>query len=382
MRVEPTAPAEVLAAVRAPLEGAGAERADAPLLQPLNLLLDLAGEAMRARLFVVQAEGGTESCLRPDFTVAIARQHIESGRADGRYYYQGAAFRASTAADRPEEFVQVGLEGFSPASSEDGGGPTEAADAEIAVLAWQAAAAGGRDDLSLWLGDVALFGAFVESLELPESLAARLKRVAGRPRLLWNELSRVGEAPTNGGGGTLAGLLAGLSEGQAAALLEEVWALAGVEPVGGRGPAEIAARLVRKAEAAQAPALTGAQSAAIRAFMAIDDAPAAAFADVRGLAGGNDAALKAALAGWETRLAGISRTVPAERMRFTPALGHAFDYYDGLTFEVRSAALGEDRPIASGGRYDGLLARLGGPAKARAVGCVVRPWRAWSEGDA
>ena len=69
----------------------------------LNLLLDLAGEAMRARLFVVQSEGGTESCLRPDFTVPIARRHLESGRTAGRYSYNGTAFRASTAQDRPED---------------------------------------------------------------------------------------------------------------------------------------------------------------------------------------------------------------------------------------------------------------------------------------
>jgi len=375
MRVEPAVPAEALAAIRARLESSGAERADAPLLQPLNLLLDLAGEAMRARLFVVQAEGGTESCLRPDFTVAIARQHLESARAAGLYWYQGAAFRASSGSDRPEEFVQLGLEMFSP-----GGGRVEAADAEIAGLAWRAAEAGGRKDLSLWLGDVALFGAFVESLDLPETLGSRLKRVAGRPRLLWAELSRVGE--TAASGGTLAGLLAGLSEAQAAALLEEVWALAGVEPVGGRGPAEIAARLVRKAEAANAPALTEAQSDAIRAFMAINDTPAYAFARMRDLAGTNDGALKTALAGWDARLLELTRIAPADRLRFAPALGHAFDYYDGLTFEVRSEALGPDRAVAVGGRYDGLLTRLGGAGDARAVGCMVRPWRAWTGGEA
>ncbi|WP_296600573.1 ATP phosphoribosyltransferase regulatory subunit [Phenylobacterium sp.] len=375
MRIEPTVPADVLAAIRAPLEASGAEQADAPLLQPLNLLLELAGEAMRARLFVVQAEGGAESCLRPDFTAAIARQHIEGGRAAGLYWYQGAAFRSAGGEDRPEEFVQLGLEMFSP-----GGGAVEAADAEIAALAWRAAEAGGRKDLSLWLGDVALFGAFVESLDLPETLAGRLKRVAGRPRLLWAELSRTGE--TTAAGGALAGLLAGLSEAQAAALLEEVWALAGVEPVGGRGPAEIAARLVRKAEAAEAPALTEAQADAIRAFMAIDDSPPYAFARMREVSGANDGALKAALAGWDARLLELGRTTPAERVRFTPALGHAFDYYDGLTFEVRSDALGPERPVAVGGRYDSLLPRLGGQSEARAVGCMVRPWRAWTGGEA
>lgn len=375
MRIEPPVPAEALAAIRAPLEAAGAKRAEAPLLQPLNLLLDLAGEAMRARLFVVQSEGEAESCLRPDFTVAIARQHIDGGQAEGRYIYEGAAFRASPGGARPEEFVQVGLELFAPE------GPTEAADAEITGLAWRAAAAGGRSDLSLWLGDVALFSAFVDTLDLPETLAARLKRVAGRPRLLWAELSRVDEAP-DAAGGALADLLSGLSETQGVALLEEVWTLAGIEPVGGRGPAEIAARLIRKAESARAPALTEAQSAAIRAFMAIDDAPSAAFARMRELAGTKAEGLATALAGWDQRLSALADVVPAEALRFTPALGHAFDYYDGVTFEVRSAALGADRPVAVGGRYDGLLTRLGGAQGAGAVGCMVRPWRSYAGGEA
>ncbi|MGA0605609.1 ATP phosphoribosyltransferase regulatory subunit [Phenylobacterium sp. VNQ135] len=375
MRVEPPVPEAALAAIRQPLEAAGATRADAPLLQPLNLLLDLAGEAMRARLFVVQAEGGAEACLRPDFTVAIARQHIEAGGGEGRYAYEGTAFRASSGAERPEEFLQVGLELFSPA-----GEATEAADAEIAGLAWRSAVAGGRSDLTLRLGDVGLFGPFIESLSLADALAARLKRVAGRPRLLQAELARVGEAaPAQGG--TLAGILSGLSEAQAGALLEEVWSLAGVEPVGGRGPAEIAARLVRKAEAASAPALTEEQAAAIRAFMAIDDAPDAALARVGELAGRKDQALKAALAAWARRLEALAKVADPHRMSFAPALGHAFDYYDGLTFEVVSDALGADRPVAVGGRYDGLLGRLGG-GEGRAVGCMVRPWRAWSEGEA
>jgi ATP phosphoribosyltransferase regulatory subunit len=375
VRVEPPVPAEALAAIRGALAAAGATPVDAPILQPLNLLLDLAGEAMRARLFVVQAEGGEEACLRPDFTVAVARQHIESGAAAGRYVYEGPAFRSAPEGERPEEFVQLGVELFAP-----GRGATLDADAEIANLAWRAAVAGGRSDLTLWLGDVGLFAAFIESLGLPEALAARLKRIAGRPRLLNAELARAGEAVAATGGGQLAAMLSGLSESQAAAMLEEVWALAGVEPVGGRGPGEIAARLVRRAEAAQAPALTESQAAAIRAFMAISEAPAVGLEQVRTLTN-KSKGLDAALADWERRLAKLAE-IPAERMRFSPALGHAFDYYDGLTLEVRSEALGADRPIASGGRYDGLLARLGGTADARAVGCVVRPWRAFSGGEA
>lgn len=375
MRIEPPVPADALGAIREPL-AAGAAAVDAPILQPLGLLLDLAGEEMRARLFVVQAEGGAELCLRPDFTVAVATRHIE-GRADaGRYFYEGPAFRAALG-DDPEEFVQMGVELFAPAGS-----PVEAADAEVAGLAWQAAEAGGRTDLSLWLGDVALFAAFIESLGLAAPLAARLKRVAGRPRLLAAELARAGQGTAEGSPQSqLAALLAGRSEAETATLLEEVWALAGIEPVGGRRPAEIAARLVRRAEAASGPALGEAEARAVAAFMAISDAPAAALPAVRSLAGKSAPALDAALDGWLVRLEALAETVPMDEVRFAPALGHAFDYYDGLTFEVRSEALGAGRPVAVGGRYDGLLARLGGGAS-RAVGGMVRPWRAFAGGEA
>jgi len=376
VRTEPPVPADTLGAIRAALTP-GAEPVDAPILQPLGLLLDLAGEAMRARLFVVQAEGGAELCLRPDFTLAVARRHLDAGAAAGRYFYEGRAFRASPDTDRPAEFVQMGVELFAPVSAD-----VVDADAEIAGLAWRGAAAGGRTDLSLWLGDVGLFAAFVDSLSLPRTLAARLKRVAARPRLLQAELARAGHpAAPAANESQLTALLAGRSEAETAALLEEVWALAGIEPVGGRGPAEIAARLVRRAEASTAPALSLPQAQAIGAFMAISEPAATGLATVRGLAGAKAKMLDAGLAAWDARLAALTRTIPSDRLRFAPALGHAFDYYDGLTFEVRSEALGADRPVAVGGRYDGLLARLGG-GPGRAIGCMVRPWRAFAGGAA
>lgn len=378
MRAEPSLSAEALAAFRAVLAN-GAAPIDCPILQPLSLLLDVAGEAMRARLFIVQAEGGVESCLRPDFTVAVARAHLESGATAGRYFYEGHVFRASQGPDWPEEFLQMGVESFAA----DGGDAADLADADadIAALAWRAAATGGRGDLSLWLGDIGLFAAFVDSLGLPGVLAGRLKRVAGRPRLLQAELART-EPRGEPASGQLAALLAELSEAEAAGLLEEIWALAGVEPVGGRRPAEIAARLVRRAEAAAAPALSLEAAQAIGEFMAISDTPQAAIGRIRALAGRKARAIELALGGWERRLAKLAGVVPAAAMRFAPALGHAFDYYDGLTFEVRSQALGPQRPVAVGGRYDGLLGRLGARNRGQAVGCMVRPWRALAGGEA
>ncbi len=379
MRIEPPIPPDVLAAVRAPFAELGAEPIDPPVAQPLGLILDLSGEAMRERLILVQADGGAEAALRPDFTIPAARLHIDSGHAGGRYFYEGKAFRASPRGrEAYEEFLQIGLEAF-----ETGAAPE--ADAEIAGLAWRAAAAGGRTDLTLELGDVALFGAFVDTLKLAEPLAARIKRAFASPRRLREALQRAETAPAPGpaapAGDRLSALLAGLPEAEAAAVLQDLWALAGIEPAGGRSAAEIVHRLAERAAVARAPDLTPEQASLIGKFLAIAERPATALEAVARLAGPGGAKLDAALKGWSRRLAALKdEGAPEAAMRLTTAFGRDFGYYDGVLFEVRSAALGDHRPVAAGGRYDSLFARLGASLACGAVGCMVRPGRAWREG--
>ena len=375
MQLEPTVPPKALAAIRAPFAALGATAIDAPVIQPLNQLLDLAGEAMRARLFIVQGEGGAEACLRPDFTIPVARAHGASGAASGRYVYEGKAFRvAPKGTDRAEEFLQIGIEAF---EARDPVG----ADIEVATVAWQAGLAGGRTDLSMRLGDVALFSAFIGAMALPEALAARLDRAFTRPRVLRAELARAqaGEQAPRAGD-RLAGLLAGLPEAEASAVLEEFWGLAGIQPVGGRSAAEIVHRLSERAEAASAPRLSAAQADLITRFLAIDDQPQRALDQVAALALEGGAALDVPLRAWQARLDGLMAAgIAPERMSLSTAFGRAFGYYDGVLFEVTSAALGAEHPVAGGGRYDALLARLGAGVdpSVGAVGCMVRPWRAY-----
>ena len=374
MRLEAPIPGDILAAIQAPFRDTPAETLDAPLLQPLGLLLDLAGETLRERLFVVLGDV-PETCLRPDFTVPAVRAHIASGRPSGRYFYSGHAFRvAPRGAQRAEEFPQMGVEAFEP-------GDPAAADAEMAALAWHASAAGGRDDLTLLMGDVGLFGAFIEALDLAPPLAARLKRAFSTPRRLWMEFERGASAAPTGdaSGGRLAALLSGLSEEAATGVLEEIWAMAGIEPVGGRSPAEIVHRLAERAALAAAPRLTPAQADLARRFLALAGDPREALPAVVRLVGGTTPLLDAAREAWERRLSALaSAGVPGDRIRFSAAFGRAFGYYDGVLFEIRSAALGEDQAVAAWGRYDGLPGRLGATLRTGAVGCMVRPGRAWA----
>ena len=377
MRVEPAIPAQVLAAVRAPFLEMDAAAIDPPVAQPLGLILDLSGEAMRERLILVQSEGGGEAALRPDFTIPAARLHIESGKAGGRYFYEGKAFRASPRGrEAYEEFLQLGLEAF-----ETGAAPE--ADAEIAGLAWRAASAGGRSDLTLHLGDVSLFAAFVDTLRLVEPLAARIKRAFASPRRLREVLDHAGNGrgpkpPV--AGERLSALISHLPEAEAAAVLQDLWALAGIEPAGGRSAAEIVHRLADRAAVARAPELSVDQAALISRFLAISDAPAAALEAVARLAGPGGAKLEAALDRWARRLDALEADVPETAVHLSTAFGRDFGYYDGVLFEVRSAALGDARPLAAGGRYDSLFSRLGANLACGAVGCMVRPGRAWKEG--
>lgn len=372
MRLEPSVPPAVLSAIRAPFAALGAPFVDAPVMLPLALLLDLAGEAMRGRLFLVQGDG-EEACLRPDFTIPIVRAHIAAAGGDGRYLYEGKAFRvAPRGSGRAEEFLQIGLEAF-------GGGREPRADAEVAGLAWRAAAAGGRDDLRMILGDVALYCDFIDAIGLAPALAARLKRAFARPGALADELARA-QAPETASrqGDRLAELLAGLPEAEATAVLQDLWSIAGIQPVGGRSPGEIAHRLVQRGEASRAPRLTAAQADLIHGFLGLGGAPRRALDAIADLARRGRLALDVALAAWTARLdALVAEGAPEDRLVFQASFGRAFSYYDGFLFEVRSPALGDEAPVAAGGRYDSLPARLGA-AVSGAVGCAVRPARAWA----
>jgi ATP phosphoribosyltransferase regulatory subunit len=376
--LEPSIPRQALEAIRAPFlapdsNNIRAEAIDTPVMQPLALLLDLAGEAMRARLFVVQADGIDEACLRPDFTIPVASAHIASGREQGRYVYEGKAFQvAPPGSNRAEEFVQVGLESLGEPGA-------RSADAEALVLAWRASAAGGRKDLRATLGDIGLFAGFVDGLGLDPTTAARLKRAFLRPGKMAAELERAQSADEGAReGDRVAELLAGLPEPQAAAALEELWTLAGIEPVGGRSATEIVHRLAGRAKSRAAPRLTAAQARLITQFLAIEGRPAIALAQAEALARPAGVNLDALWSDWAERIALLSGAgVPASALTLATSFGRPFGYYDGFLFDVWSEALGADEPVAAGGRYDSLLARMGGTGTS-AVGAMVRPARAWS----
>ena len=64
--------------------------------------------------------------------------------------------------------------------------------------------------------------------------------------------------------------------------------------------------------------------------------------------------------------------------------GRNVDYYTGFVFDVVTSNLGEDSPVAGGGRYDNLMRSVGATVNVPAVGAMIHTERllAAVQGDA
>ena len=58
-------------------------------------------------------------------------------------------------------------------------------------------------------------------------------------------------------------------------------------------------------------------------------------------------------------------------IRYKTAFGRRLDYYTGFVFEVHAPGKNSTKPLAGGGRYDGLLTVLGSKHKTPAIGFAV-----------
>jgi ATP phosphoribosyltransferase regulatory subunit len=346
-------------------ERSGYARACPGILQPAEPFLDLSGEDIRGRMFLTAGRAGEELCLRPDFTIPVSRDYLAS-RAAGRpqgYCYLGPVFR-----DRgslPGEFLQAGIESF--------GRPDIAtADAETLALGLAATAHFGRTAPDIRMGDVGLFAALVQALDLAPAWKRRLVKDFNRKDSLAQDLDRLTLASANGKPeyqGVLAAL-AGSDPKAAHALVTDLLSIAGITTVGGRSVGEIADRFLEQSALGASAALPRDSRTLVERFLSISGNPEEAALAMRRLATEGRLALSPALDLFESRNAELAkRGVDLSRVAFSSAFGRGMDYYTGFVFELTDGQLAE--PLVAGGRYDDLLTRLGSPSAIPAVGFSV-----------
>lgn len=357
-------PAEALVAAFA---RAGYARVTPAILQPAEPFFDLSGEDMRRHMYLVTDTAGREFCLRPDLTIPVARDYLASAAAPhpAGFCYLGPAFRDSDGASG--EFLQAGIESFGRADK-------AAADAEALALGIEATAHYGLAAPRIVIGDVALFAALIAALDLPPAWKRRLLKDFNRKASFAQDLERLTLAG-NQRRSEYQGVLAALANSNpkaAHALVTDLLSIAGKSAVGGRSIAEIADRFVEQAELGASKALPPATRDLIGRFLALEGPPAEAAATLRALAAEAGVSLGPALDLFESRLGLLAaRGVDVDGIGFATAFGRGVDYYSGFVFELHDPTGHIDGQLVAGGRYDGLLSRLGSPQPVAAVGFAV-----------
>jgi ATP phosphoribosyltransferase regulatory subunit len=365
--VNTTGPDVRAEALVAHFERAGYVRAAPALLQPAEPFLDLSGEDIRRRMYLTSDAEGHELCLRPDITIPVAREYLESARVGepASFCYLGPVFRQRGA--QPGEFLQAGIESF-------GRRDQAAADAEMLALGLEACGQYGLEAPDIRLGDVALFSALIATLDLPSAWKRRLVKDFNRKANLASDLDALErdaarERPAYQG---VLAALAGSDPRAAHALVTDLLAIAGISTVGGRSVDEIADRFLEQAALGAATGLPGEMRELIERFLSIVGDPDQAALELRTLAGDSGSELDAVLDAFEMRTGFLAaRGVDVASIRFSTAFGRGLDYYTGFVFELHESREHGIGQLVAGGRYDGLLTRLGSTAAIPAVGFAV-----------
>jgi ATP phosphoribosyltransferase regulatory subunit len=339
--------------------GRGYAREEPSLLQPAELFLDRSGEEIRRRTFTLTDPSGRDLALRPDLTIAICRQAVQSGRTfPARIAYNGLVFRHQPGEpQRPTQFFQAGVELLGLQDAAVG-------DSEILSLTVEALRACGLKDFSWRIGDLGLFGALVDALDLPPQWRARLKRHFWRPGYVESMIYWLGH-------GEDAAKLPGTRAAIAALLDAQVDA-----PLAGRTREDIVARALGRAAEAASLRLDAKIADAVAALLDISGPAPEALAKVRALLKTIGIDLGPQLAQMEARLATLkSLGVDSARVQFAAHFGRNMEYYTGFVFEVWARDKEGPVQIAGGGRYDSMMEMLGAKSPINAVGCAIRTER-------
>jgi ATP phosphoribosyltransferase regulatory subunit len=357
-------------ALVASFERAGYTRVAPAILQPAEPFLDLSGEDIRKRMFLTTDPHGRELCLRPDLTIPVSCDYLASpaaGKAHG-FCYLGKVFRHRQNAS--SEFLQAGIESF-------GRPDIAAADAEMLALGLDTTAHYGLTTPDIHIGDVGLFAALIAALDLAPAWKRRLIKDFNHKTSLAQDLERLTISASHARPeyqGVLAAL-AGSDPKGAHALVTDLLSIAGISAVGGRSVGEIADRFLEQAALGAQTSLPRETRALIERFLAVAGDPDEGAAELRTIAKDGSLKLDAALDLFESRTGFLAaRGVDVRRIKFSTAFGRGLDYYTGFVFELHDPQGRAAGQLVAGGRYDGLLTRLGSAKPIPAVG-----FAAWIE---
>jgi len=351
-------------------EAHGYQPVDVPLLEPTELFLRKSGEALAPKLYAFNYRNH-DICVRPEFTASVGRlfvERLQDALLPQRLYYAGPVLRhEKPQRGRRRQFTQMGLELI--------GADGPLADAEIILAACAGLDALGLRDYRLVLGHIAATTEILTHLKLDrrarDFLLTNLENLSrpGRGAAYVEErLAEQFPVPA-AAAGRLLHLTGGSERAEArlvlTALLERLDA---DMALGGRSADEIVESVLdHLSRPDQVPLIRQAVRLAEELF-ALSGPPAQALPAAAGLLARNHLSAEPLRELGQTvdllRTAGL----PEERLLVNLGFGRGLHYYTGMIFEIYSGADADDQPWCGGGRYDDLVAALGGRKRTPACG--------------
>ncbi|MEO8757987.1 MAG: ATP phosphoribosyltransferase regulatory subunit [Devosia sp.] len=339
------------------VESKTVQRVTPPLLLPAGPYLDLAGEEFGRQLLLTTANNGIDYCLRPDFTLPIAKSYLDDGMigVPGAFTYLGAIFRQENGV--PIEYEQAGLELL-------GQPDASAALDQVLTFARWALAIYDVTSPAIRLGGVGLFEAFLAAMGISPQWQARIRHRFGHPVALGRLMERLTN-PEKRSAGAAPDARESIIE-----IVTDNMLSAGLSLVGSRLPEEIADRYIEK-QALDASPISDDLVQLLVDYLAINDTPQRALDQIWQMTSKVGINLEAPLTTVRSHAAALVALSPKANIVFDASFSPRLDYYTGVVFEMANE---EGDILASGGEYDRLLDRLGATQRVAASGCAL-----WTE---
>ena len=344
-------------------EKTGSIHVEIPTLLQSDLLLDLYGEELNSRTYILSDPVKGNLMLRPDFTVPIVQMHIKSNEEKAQYCYSGKVWRKQDhLSSRPSEYLQVGIECF-------GGNNIAKEDAKLFSIINKAV---GLTHLKIVTGDLGVLRSAINGLEINQRCKNALLRQLWRPKRFLHVLKYFSNSIhfINNEKKEIIDLF------KSGKLIEKINSYNST--IGLRTRKDIIERVSELSNDIVNNQLQENDVKLLQNLLKISCSLVDAPKNIKKLTYSHDYLKKAAIL-LENRLDNLSELgINVKQIDFEVSFGRtSMEYYDGFVFEMGPKKQINSIPFAQGGRYNELtriLSRLQGYHKStNSVGGIIRP---------
>jgi histidyl-tRNA synthetase len=355
---------QVTAKLQQCFQSFGYQPIELPIVVQEELYLLKSGGEVIAKMqeFVHQ---NSHLCLRPEITASVARAYVDNQLSPvslpARFQYSGAVFKS----DR--QFTQVGIEAI--------GAVGTLADAEVIAATCRCLENLAVADFRLTLSHMGILTQFLEKLSLEDRLRnlllsnlAEMRSREGQDRLrqlLAEMYPNFGQPEQES---PLIKLFAGQDPTQAKATILELLDSLNIELTGNRSEDEIVDRLLTKIKRRDCTKEIDQALNFMADLCQMQGAPLSIFGQIQAFLDKYQCDNQALRELQEILQLLRAYGIDESKILIDLGMDKDFQYYTGIVFEVGHPALGDENTFCGGGRYDNLVADLGG-IPTPATGC-------------